>query len=115
MISLFFGLMMLFGSPAGPLISPWILAFVAVLTGGFFVFVVALGLRALKKPYIAGREGVVGHIGEARTELDPTGKIFVDGALWTATSESGKVHRGEKVDVLSMTGLKLTVKKHAED
>jgi membrane-bound serine protease (ClpP class) len=114
-ISLFFGLMMLFGSPAGPMISPWILALVTLLTGGFFVFVVALGLKALKKPYIAGREGVVGHVGVAKTDLDPTGRIFVDGALWTATSESGKVEKGEKVDVLSMTGLKLTVKRREAD
>ncbi|NLN77156.1 MAG: nodulation protein NfeD [Armatimonadetes bacterium] len=114
-ISLFFGLMMLFGSPQGPMISLWILALVALLTGGFFVFVVALGLRALKKPYIAGREGVVGHIGDARTDLDPTGRIFVDGALWTATSVSGTINKGETVLVVSMDGLKLTVEKHELD
>lgn len=111
-LSLFFGLMMLFRGPSGPMISPWVLAFVAIITGGFFVFVVALGLKALKRPYIAGREGVIGHVGEARTDLDPTGKIFVNGALWTATSESGNVEKGEKVRVTAMTGLKLTVRKH---
>ena len=113
-ISLFFGLMMLFGAPEGPMISPFILALVALITGGFFVFVVALGVRALKKPYIAGKDAVIGHIGETRTELDPTGKIFVNGALWTATSESGTIAKGEKVDVIAMTGLKLTVRKHED-
>ncbi len=54
-------------------------------------------MRALKNPYIAGREAVIGHVGEARTDLDPTGKIFVNGALWTATSESGRIDKGEKV------------------
>lgn len=113
-LSLFFGLMMLFRTPAGPMISPWILALVTLITGGFFIFVVALGLRALKKPYIAGRDAVIGHIGEARTHLDPKGQIFVNGALWTAISESGKIDKGEKVDVIAMEGLKLTVKKHEE-
>lgn len=114
-ISLFFGLMMLFRAPEGPMISWWILALVALITGGFFIFVVALGLTALKRPYMAGRDAVVGHIGEARTELDPKGQIFVNGALWSATSESGPIAKGEKVVVISMAGLKLTVRKHKED
>lgn len=113
-ISLFFGLMMLFSSPRGPMISLWILALVALLTGGFFVFIVALGLRALRRPYIAGREGVVGHIGQARTDIDPAGSIFVDGALWSAVSESGAINKGEEVLVTQMDGLKLTVKKHEQ-
>lgn len=114
-ISLFFGLMMLFGGPSSPMISLWVLGAVALITGGFFVFVVALGLRALKRPYIAGRESVVGHIADARTDLDPIGKIFVNGALWTATSESGPIDKGEKVLVTAMTGLKLTVRKIEAD
>ncbi len=109
--SLFFGLMMLFRAPTGPMISPWVLAAVALLTGGFFVFVVALGLKSLKRPYIVGRDAVVGHIGEARTDLDPSGQIFVDGALWSATSESGRIAKGEQVEVTAMSGLKLTVRK----
>lgn len=110
-VSLFFGLMMLFNAPTGPMISPWILALVALITGGFFVFVLALGLRALRRPYIAGRDAVVGKTGEARTDLDPKGQIFVDGALWSATSESGTIAKGEKVVVTTMTGLKLSVRK----
>lgn len=113
-LSLFFGLMMLFRGPMGPMISPGILGVVAILTGGFFVFVVSLGLKALKKPYIAGKDAVLGHTGEARTDLDPKGQIFVNGALWSATSESGHIAKGDKVDVISMTGLKLTVKKHVD-
>lgn len=111
-LSLFFGLMMLFKTPSGPLISPWLLALVALLTGGFFIVIIGMGVRALKNPYIAGRDAVVGHVGEARTDLDLNGKIFVDGALWSATSESGKIEKGEKVDVTAMNGLKLTVRKH---
>lgn len=114
-VSLFFGLMMLFRAPSGPMISPWVLAFVALLTGGFFLFVIALGLRALRKPYIAGRDAIVGHTGEARTDLDPKGQVFVDGAIWTAISESGHIAKGEKVDITAMTGLTLTVKKHGDD
>lgn len=93
----------------------WILGAVAVVTGAFFIFVIGLGVKALKNPYIAGREGVVGHIGEARTDLDPSGHIFIDGALWTATSETGPIRKGEKVRVDEMDGLKLKVSKIEQD
>jgi membrane-bound serine protease (ClpP class) len=111
-VSLFFGLMMLFRSQEGFMVSMWVIIAVTLVTGAFFFFVVSLGIRALQRPYVSGREGVVGHIGEARTDIDPTGKIFVDGSLWTATSESGAISKGEQVDVIAMTGLKLTVRKH---
>lgn len=110
-ISMFFGLMMLFRTAEGFMVSIATIAAVAIVTGAFFFFLIGLGVRALKKPYIAGREGVVGHIGEARTDLDPKGRIFIDGALWSAVSESGTIPKGEKVEVTRMDGLKLTVKK----
>ena len=110
-ISLFFGLMMLFRATEGFMVPIWILGAVAVITGAFFVFVMGLGVKALKNPYIAGKEGVVGHIGEARTDIDPSGHIFIDGALWSATSETGAIRKGDKVIVDEMNGLKLKVSK----
>ncbi|MCE5323389.1 nodulation protein NfeD [bacterium] len=114
-VSLFFGLMMLFRSSEGFMVSLWVLIAVALVTGAFFFFVISLGIRAMRRPYVSGREGVVGHIGEARTDLDPTGEIFVDGSLWSATSEHGVISKGESVYVVSMSGLKLTVRKHESD
>ncbi len=112
-ISLFLGLIMLFRAAEGFMLPIWLLAFVTLLTTGFFAFVVSLGVRALKNPYLSGREGVVGHIGEAKTDLDPIGKVFVDGSLWTATSIDGKISKGELVEVVEMQGLKLKVRRHA--
>lgn len=111
MVSMFFGLMMLFRAAEGFMVSLWVLGAVTLITGAFFMLVVALGVRALRKPYVSGREGVVGHLGEARTDLDPTGKVFVDGSLWTATSESGAIQKGEQVEVMQMNGLRLTVRR----
>lgn len=113
-VSLFLGLMMLFRSSEGFMVSLWVLIAVTLVTGAFFFFVISLGVRAMRRPYVSGREGVVGHVGEAKTDLDPAGKIFVDGSLWSATSESGVISKGEQVDVVSMTGLKLTVRKHED-
>ena len=111
-ISLFFGLMMLFRASEGFMVPIWLLGFVTLLTAAFFAFVIGLGIRALKNPYVSGREGVVGHMGEARTDLTPTGKVFVDGSLWTATSTEGDIPAGEQVEVTQMRGLKLRVRRH---
>lgn len=113
--SMFIGLMMLFRSVDGFMVPIWVLVAVALATGGFFFFLLSMGMRALRNPYVAGREGVVGLIGEVRTELDPTGHVFVDGALWTATSENGAIAKGEHVEVTEMTGLRLKVRRVPED
>jgi len=110
-VSMFIGLMMLFRSSEGFMVSITTIAAVAIATGAFFFFLIGLGVRSLKKPYIAGREGVVGHTGEVRMALEPTGRIFVDGSLWTATSEEGNIPVGEKVIVTKMDGLHLKVRK----
>lgn len=114
-VSLFFGLTMLFRSAEGFMVSLWVIIAVTLVTGAFFFFVISLGVKALRRPYVSGREGVVGHVGEAKTDLNPTGQIFVDGSLWTATSEECAISRGERVYVTAMSGLKLTVRKHEGD
>ncbi len=111
-VSLFLGLMMLFRNQEGFMLPIWTLVIAALLTGAFFAALLAIGVKALRKPYVAGREGIVGGVGEARTDLDPIGKVFVEGALWTATSTSGKIARGEKVEVTAMDGLRLTVRRY---
>jgi membrane-bound serine protease (ClpP class) len=110
-VSLFFGLMMLFRASEGFMVPIWTLAVVTILTTLFFAFVISLGLRAMKRPYVAGREGVVGHSGEARTDLNPIGTVFADGALWTAMSVEGNIPKGEQVEVVEMIGLKLKVRR----
>ncbi len=110
--SMFMGLMMLFRSAEGFMVSIWTIVIVAIGTGAFFFFLIGLGVRSLKKPYLSGREGVVGHVGEAKTDLEPIGKVFVDGSFWTATSEDGSnIGKGESIEVTEMNGLKLKVKR----
>jgi len=41
-------------------------------------------------------------------------KIFVNGALWSAASESGEISKGEQVDVVAMEGLRLRVRRHTD-
>ena len=47
--------------------------------------------------------------GIARTELDPNGEVFVDGALWNATSTGGAIPAGSPIVVVGRRGLLLEV------
>jgi len=49
-------------------------------------------------------------VGEARTDIDPEGKVFVQGELWNAHARS-RVSLGEPVVVRSVEGLELEVEK----
>jgi membrane-bound serine protease (ClpP class) len=62
-------------------------------------------------PPKTGVESMLGKRGVARSALDPSGMVYLDGAYWTAQSEDGTVEEGEAVVVTAIKGLKLTVKK----
>jgi len=75
------------------------------------LFLLTLVFRAHARRSFSGREGMIGEIGTARTDLAPSGKVFVHGELWTAAAEE-PVRTGEKVKVIEvLDGLKLKVGK----
>jgi membrane-bound serine protease (ClpP class) len=75
------------------------------------LFLLTLVFRAQARRPLSGREGMIGETGTARTELAPSGRVFVHGELWTAEAEE-PVRAGEKVKVIEvLDGLKLKVGK----
>jgi membrane-bound serine protease (ClpP class) len=71
-----------------------------------------LSFRALAVKRLPDRTGagvLVGQIVAARTALAPTGKIFVDGAIWEARSPV-PVAAGENVEITGLDGLSLLVR-----
>lgn len=75
------------------------------------LFLLTLVLRAHARRSSTGREGMVGEVGTARTDLSPAGKVFVHGELWEAEAD-GAVRSGEKVKVLEvLDGLRIKVGK----
>lgn len=62
-----------------------------------------------------GREGMVGQVGVARTELAPRGKVFVRGELWNAVAEGDPVPAQQKVEIIDVDGLTVKVRPHHED
>jgi membrane-bound serine protease (ClpP class) len=80
-----------------------------VLLGGSFGFVLRKVLEARRRPFAAGEESIVGKLGTVREPLRPDGLVFVDGALWQATSASGPIEAGSQVRVVGIDGLRLRV------
>ncbi len=83
----------------------------AALTAAFFAFAVGAGIRAQARKVQTGREGLVGAIGVARSELAPSGTVFVQGELWSAHSENGTIPAGARVRVTRVEGLRLGVRR----
>ena len=81
----------------------------AVITvAALFLFAIYMGIRAQRYRREAGAEGMVDRIGEAFTDIDPEGKVFVFGEYWNAHSSSA-IARGAKVRVRSVEGMRLEV------
>ena len=85
----------------------------AILSGITFVYITRKVVRTTKDlPKLAGTEEMVGGEAEARSAIDPTGKVFMRGTLWSARLASGvgPVGFGDRVTVEAVDGLTLVVR-----
>jgi membrane-bound serine protease (ClpP class) len=80
-----------------------------LIIAGSFLFILRKLVEARRRPYEAGQESMVGSVGTAREPLDPSGMVFLNGALWQATSTSGPMAAGTQVRVVAVDGLRLRV------
>jgi len=76
----------------------------------FFVVIIGLVVKAQRRKPITGSEGIINMIGEAWTDINGKGKVFVNGEYWEAHSDC-PIKKGEKVRVRGINGLVLTVVK----
>jgi len=81
-------------------------------TAAFFVFALSKGIKIQWKKPVTGREGLIGKIGIAKTDLTPEGTIFIHGERWQASTEDELIKVEEEVEVLEVKGLQLIVKKY---
>jgi membrane-bound serine protease (ClpP class) len=89
---------------------------VGLLLGGLVLFAANRALAARRRAPRGGREDLVGRRGEVRVPLDPTGQVYVQGALWRARSaDEASVERGRPVVVEAVEGLTLTVRPLPEE
>ena len=81
----------------------------AVAFGVVFLFLSYLVLKAMKRPKLAGTQELVGMVGEALTDINPKGKVLVQGTYWNAVSDT-PISKGQEIIVEGVEGLKLKVK-----
>ncbi|HVU26931.1 MAG TPA: nodulation protein NfeD [Verrucomicrobiae bacterium] len=110
-IAFFLGALMLFNhAPVGyRLPVTWVIS-ATIVTAAFFVFFIGKGIRAQFLPKHAGAETMMGKIVTAKTKIDSAGgKIFVEGELWNAVSET-PIPEDQTVEIIGIEGLTLKVK-----
>ena len=87
-------------------------ALLAPILSGVILVVVGVTYLAFKsqtsKAPAADLSDMVGQVGTARSDLDPEGKVWFLGALWSA-SATETVRKGEEVRIVATKGLRLTV------
>lgn len=63
-----------------------------------------------------GTEELIGAVARARSSIDPTGSVWIEGALWSARLADGvsRVRLGDRVRVEAVEGLTLVVRPEPE-
>jgi membrane-bound serine protease (ClpP class) len=98
-----------FDVPWGAIIS------MAILTGGFFAFIVAQAIRAQSWQVTTGSEALIGATAVARTDIDPEGTVFLKGEYWSAVTDEGStIEAGSQVEVTGREGFRLRVQKSTD-
>jgi membrane-bound serine protease (ClpP class) len=104
------GAMLMFsGAPSAAHLALWAIVAGVVISLLFFVSVMTAALRVRLRRPITGEEGIVGTVGEARTDIAPEGTVFTKGALWRARTMETGIVAGAMVEIKATEGLVLLV------
>lgn len=107
--SMIFGSLMLIKSDAEFFQISWaVIIPVIITTATVSLFIVGMGVRAMRRLPETGREGMIGSVGIAKTALRPEGKLAIHGELWDAVSDA-PAEAGTCAKVLRVEGLTLYV------
>ena len=112
-VAMFLGSVMLFRKPETVFepalrISVQAIIMATLATAAFFAFAVRLVVKAHHHKTVTGREGMVGVIGTALTNIAPEGRVQVHGEIWQAHSEA-PIEKGQPVKILALNGLQVKV------
>ena len=110
-IALTLGSLMLVESPEPALrISLSVIGPTVITLTALVLFVVQRAVRAQSQPVATGPQGMIGELGVASTDVHLEGQVFVHGELWAAAS-AAPIKQSERVRVVGVKGLQLTVEK----
>jgi membrane-bound serine protease (ClpP class) len=111
-LAMVIGSIMLIDAPI-PELRPSLMFIIPVAIGLslIFLFLIILAVRVHMRKALTGKEGLVGKIGVAQTDLNPEGKVFVHGEIWNAEAQQD-IPQGAKVKVSEvLENLKINVTK----
>ncbi|NNJ94028.1 MAG: nodulation protein NfeD [Halobacteria archaeon] len=80
----------------------------ALISAGFFLFVVGAAIKARNRPIVSGEEEMLHTVGEVIDDFDGNGRIRIHGEVWKAES-AVPLYSGDKVRVIAVDGLVLKV------
>jgi membrane-bound serine protease (ClpP class) len=95
-------------------VSRWLIFGWAAVIALFFLMIVSTIIRMRRMPATTGPLALIGRTAVARSPLEPSGQVFLQGERWQATAEDPPVQMGEKVVVTSVRGLRLSVRRAPE-
>jgi membrane-bound serine protease (ClpP class) len=115
LVSFVLGSYLLIGSnaPPGYEVARPVIWTLALCLLAFSLFLGAAVLKARLRPPATGKQALLGAVGTVRSALKPSGMVFVDGELWSASLEDGspaEVAEGTSVVVTRVEGLRLVVR-----
>jgi membrane-bound ClpP family serine protease len=92
---------------------------IGAIAGGWTLAASRKAAAASRTRVRAGAEGLRGQVGVVRRWTEPSGQVFVDGALWRARHEwplidAEALHEGDQVVVERVSGLTLCVRRADE-
>lgn len=90
-------------------VSLWLIIFMAVLIVFFSLIILRAILNAMNAPARMGVDRFVGAVGQAITDLSPDGEVKISQQTWSASSIGSNVKAGQKVKVISISGVRLLV------
>ncbi len=110
------GSLVLFNSPGVPAferVSVPLVFGVGISIGLMFAGILTYALRAQNLPLQMDASTVVGKIGTAKSDISTRGQVQVESELWSAEPAEGSaaIAKGDKIEVVSVSGLRLRVRK----
>jgi membrane-bound serine protease (ClpP class) len=111
MIAMVMGSLLLYQSSEPYLhVSSGVILVTVLMTTIFFAFAVAKAVKVHRQRPVTGREGLIGEVGTAETDILTEGKVYVRGEYWDASS-SERIMKGDKVVVTTVEGMRVKVSK----
>ncbi len=109
-ISFVLGSLMVFDGPIPAMrVSLGVVLPTAVVVAFATVFLLTRVIRAHRERPMTGKEGMIGEVGRAISDLSPDGKVAVHGEYWDARSTGGEIAAGSRIEVVTVRGRTIDV------